>query len=243
MELLVTTDLHKGSRHHMTEQAKKHRDWVADGPDRYTIDLGDATENGTRTSVGDAVYEQTMSPEEQLEAVVEYYRPLKGKVLGVCRGNHGKRTQNASGIDPDKWLAREMGCPYIMNEKVLALTVGDSRWGHQYLVFARHKICNASTPQGVIAAMTKNLGRIPGCDVYLFGHTHSYVYHSQAAMVPDPRHDRCRKIEQHMVTSGSFLEYEDSYAEECPFGIPTDGMALVRLWKTERKVEVERLWL
>ena len=72
-------------------------------------------------------------------------------------------------------------------------------------------------------------------------HTHSWVHHPQTAYRIDARHLKCHEIEQNMITTGSFLDYDGSYAAEKPYGIPTPGMASIRLYRDERRVEVVRL--
>ena len=60
-------DVHLGNPYCMEQEFNKFINETAETPNRYLVIGGDLIENGTRASVGDSVFEQTMTPQEQKE--------------------------------------------------------------------------------------------------------------------------------------------------------------------------------
>jgi hypothetical protein len=241
IEVVGIADLHAGAGTFNEKKALKHRAYVLETPDRKVIDIGDSSENALRDSPGSAVYEQISPPRRQREWVKEYYRPMRGRVLGVCASNHGDRSQRAADISPDELLAEFLDANYIRWEAVLSITVGDSRRGQQYNIFVRHSVGNCTTPASIINALQRKSMRNQGCDVYWTAHAHQFVHHPQVVTIPDPRHKKIKSLTQHLCCSDSFMEYDDSYAEQFNYGRPTPGQVSLRLYRDRHHVEVAQL--
>lgn len=205
------------------------------------IDLGDSTENALRSSPGSSQFQQTCPPREQREWVKEYYRPLRDRVLAVVASNHSDRSDREVDWNPDETLVSFLDCPYIRWEGVLSITVGDSRRGQNYNIFVRHAVSNSSKPAFILNAMLNKSRSIQGCDVYWAAHCHQYIYEPVPTQIPDSRHRKMKRLEQHFVMSDSFMEYEESYAEQHGFAYPTEGQASLKLYRDSHRVEVCRL--
>jgi hypothetical protein len=240
-ELVEVGDLHAGSAHFDEKKALKHRSYILESPDRKVLHLGDGIENALRSSPGSSMFKQKMPPSEQRAWLREYYRPVRERVLGVVAGNHEDRSEREADISADELLVNFLDCPWIRWEAVLSITVGDSRRGQNYTIYTRHAISNSSKPHVVLGAMFNKAKTVQGCDVYTFAHNHMYLYESQLALIPDPRHNRVRKKMQHFVMGDSFIDYEESYAEQHGYPIPNPGQFSLRLYRDTHKVEVVRL--
>jgi hypothetical protein len=240
VELVGIADLHFGHAQHETYKAMKHRDYIAASPDRYCIDLGDPMENTLKSSVGN-VYEQTMRPRDQRDYAYDWYEHIGGKLLGVCAANHGERSMREVDFSPEEWLADKFGAEYIHYQAVLAITVGDSRKGNQYLVHVHHGAGGAMTPGGIILKMQKSVLKMQGCHAYLRGHNHSWVHHVQTAFIPDPRHGKIREMSQHLINSGGFLGYDESYSDAKDYPLPTPGQVSLKMYLNEPRMEVTQL--
>ena len=73
--------------------------------------MGDGGECVTKASKGD-VWEQTLSPGEQLNLLVEHLEPIKEKGLYGIRGNHGHRLYRETGLEWDEELCTRLSLPY-----------------------------------------------------------------------------------------------------------------------------------
>ena len=74
----------------------------------YAIILGDLLNNSTKTSVGD-VYEEELTPMQQVKKAVMMFEPIKHKILGVCSGNHERRSYKMDGVDLLYFMCAELG--------------------------------------------------------------------------------------------------------------------------------------
>lgn len=241
IEIVGISDLHYGSAHFNAKKAEKHRSYILAHPDRKALDLGDGIENGLRSSPGSSVYKQTCPPSEQRAWLKEWYRPMRERVLGVVAGNHEDRSERESDISPDELLVNFLDCPWIQWEAVLSVTVGDSRHGQNYSIYTRHAISNSSKPPVILGAMFNKSRAIQGCDVYWFAHNHMFMSESLPTLTPDARHGKVRERLQHFVMGDSFLDYDQSYAEQHGFPLPNPGQVALRLYRDRHYVEVVRL--
>jgi hypothetical protein len=240
IELVGVADLHFGHAQHQHYKAMKHRDYIAASPDRYAIDLGDPIENALKDSPG-SIYDQRMRPRDQREYAYDWYEPISDRLLGICASNHGERSVRTADFSPEEWLADKFNVQYIRFQAVLAITVGDSRKGNQYLIHVQHGGGGAQTVGGIILKMQKTSIKTQGCHAYLRAHNHQWVHHPQTTFWPDARHGKIRKIVQHLVCSGAHLDYDESYAEGKDYPLPTEGQVSLKLYRDRPCVEVTRL--
>lgn len=79
------------------------------------------------------------------------------------------------------------------------------------------------------------------------GHTHSFSYVQDTATVVDRKRDKMAQIITHHVTTGHYLEYEGSYAEDIGLHAKPCGSSIVTLSHSDsgkpvnKKVTVEFL--
>jgi hypothetical protein len=241
IELVGIADLHYGSAHFLEKKALKHRAYILDDPDRKVIDLGDGTENSIRTSPGSSIFQQTCPPREQRLWVQGYYRPMRERVLAVVASNHSDRSDREVDWNPDETLVAFLDCAYVRWEAVLSITVGDSRHGQNYNICVRHMISNSSKPAVILGAMFSKSRTVQGCDAYWFAHCHQYLYEPLPADLPDSRHKKMRKLEQHFIMSDAFIDFDESYAEQHNYSPPTPGQVSLKLYRDQHRVEVKRL--
>jgi len=202
-------DIHVGSDtcnmeavHAWIDTIKKNR-W-------YVILMGDLMENATLGSVG-AVFEQTMTPQEQLRYCVDMLTPIKDYIIGSVGGNHGARSKKAVGIDPDAIISFELGVPHFGYTAAGRIQVGDAHW----FIVAHHG-AGGGILQGSKLNMIKKLANIyPLADLYMAGHTHADVYGSDRTFDLRMNKGKVYKSQhiRHFSGTGSLLDYEGSYAE------------------------------
>ncbi len=207
--LAVCCDWHLGSHTCDTDAVEQWINTIAK-EGWYVMLGGDLLEMSLKTSVGD-VYEQTMSPMEQIDKAVQLLYPIKDQLLWGVGGNHSQRSVRAVGIDPDLLIARELGCGYSAFQAAGRVQVGEAHWkiglthgaGGGMLIGAKLNTANK------LANVYHNL------DLYLSGHTHADV--SSSDVTKDLSLNKGRVSELRTIRRfsgcGSLLKYEESYAE------------------------------
>lgn len=239
IEIVGAGDLHWGNACFLAKPVAAHRKYVMGSPDRYTIDLGDPVENSLRDSVGAGVYEQTLRPRDQLKEVREYYEGVP--LLGICESNHPDRSVKCADFSPTEYLCDTLRVPYIRYDGILAVTVGNSAKGFTYLLHVRHFVGGAATPEGISRQLRLKSQYVQGCDVHLAAHCHWWTQTVEPVYYPDVRHGKVRMGEKFYSTCSSFLGHSGSYGEGKAYALPAFGMVSIKLYQSERKVEVGRL--
>jgi hypothetical protein len=169
--------------------------------------MGDYMEMGTKDSVGAGVYEQTMQPQEQIEAIVEMFRPLAeaGLLLGMLEGNHEIRPHNTTGIEVVKNICREIGAPYL----------GYSRWnlwyvgGVGYKIYATHGEGAAKKKHTKLKKMLDVADGVASrADLVLIGHMHDIIF--EAVKRVDIDRTKKKKIyeKQYVTLTGHYHDDE-----------------------------------
>ena len=94
--------------------------------DTYVILMGDLIENSSRDSVGTGIYDQLMSPQEQIDGICDLLYPIKDKIILSNRGNHEQRAYRFGGLDVGKTIADKWGCNYSELMAISSVCVGDN---------------------------------------------------------------------------------------------------------------------
>lgn len=146
----------------------------------------------------------------------EFFRPYAKVIAGAIRGNHEARMVNQFGHDPLEPWCDELKIPYLGVSALLRIQVGkrddsNSFWNNYYMAVHHTKGGGGSIGNALNAAVAIEKV-IAGCDVYAGGHNHQLATGTQRRYVPTYSGPVLKKV--HYVSCGSYLDYEDSYAEE-----------------------------
>ena len=101
---------------------------IEQDPNGYVILNGDLINNAIKTSVSDT-YMETMSPEKQIDTLVELFTPIKDRILSIVTSNHEERTWRLVGLDPTRNFAYKLGLSDLYNpvSNILFVSFGKSR--------------------------------------------------------------------------------------------------------------------
>ena len=191
----------------------------------YVIGMGDYMESGLTSSIGDSVYRQNLNPQQQMEIIIELFKPLvkAGLLLGMHDGNHERRIFKTAGIDITKIMCRILKTPYLGYAAFHYLKVGNQR----YDVYSTHGSSGAKLPYTKIKGAL-DIYRYVAAELILMGHVHSLD--SMTAMIYsiDRRDGTIQSMKRHAVLTGHFLEYEGSYAEEHNMMPSRTGVAKIK---------------
>jgi hypothetical protein len=189
------------------EKAQSYLDYALQ-KGQYVIGMGDYLDCATRTSVGSAIYENKINPQEQMEEMIEILRPIAnaGRLIGLLTGNHEERIYNATGFEPTQLMCKALKVPYLGGASYLLLKVGKQ----VYKTYVVHGRSGARLPQTKLLAC-RRLADIATADLYMMGHVHSLE--TNASIYFDSEKGKRIQYTRHFVITGSFLDYENSYAE------------------------------
>ena len=177
--------------------------------DCVVVLMGDLMEAASKTSVGAGWVEQTASPQKQLDALSDVLKPIKSKILINLEGNHEERIWKQSGIRVSKVLSRMLGVPFGGYSAFIKIRVRDNN----YIVHAQHGSSNAWYPHTKLTAAMRTAAHTDA-DLYLYGHTHELLSIKVPRRFLSKRNRTVTTSEKYFVLTGSFLEYEGSYAQK-----------------------------
>ena len=113
--LVIIGCVHSGSKHANFGDFQKYVQLARD-PNTYLLILGDLFENAIPARGEGMVFEQNLTPDEQLDQVESILRPVKHKIIGACTSNHSRRTYKEVGIDLDANLYKRLGVSSVYKE-------------------------------------------------------------------------------------------------------------------------------
>jgi len=160
---------------------------------------------------------QTMSPKKQFKTFKKLFLPfaVKNKIIGCLKGNHEDRYfRKLDGLED--WC-EEWGIKY--NGRHLFF-----RYGGKYF-YVHHPKSSATTTAGRDRIFQK-MRNIRDADVYISAHFHS-LYQDRSF-----RYNKKGDLRPvYFGCSGSYLDYEDSYAEDKLYAPANLGCKLVGIYK------------
>lgn len=218
--------LHVGHKNHDQEKALSYRDYVLNTPDTYAYSLGDDMENAVP---GDEVHnsmmwDSNMHPQEQFEKALEYWEPVvkAGKLLVNHDSNHFWRSEAKTGIS----IAKQMNV--FMKTTAKEAKSRAPEWGQwqamtrlhvgkqTYKVHSWHGSGGAATPEGALRKC-RSQAIVHRADCFLMGHFHRKMI--DEAVYFDWPEGEVKPVEKKQVfgVTGSFLKWENSYAERAGY--------------------------
>lgn len=216
-------DLHLGSPNVDAEKFEGYLDWVKKNK-AYVFLMGDLFDVATLDSATE-VWGQQMSLNNAIKALVEKLKPIKKQIIGAIIGNHEERLVRYANFNPVQNLCDILGVPYCHYSAVLRFRIGEHKHTKinkvspavEYIFFAHHTTGGGSTIGGKINRIAKLNNIFSGADAYLGGHNHSKALGEESVFYLSKNGRGEAKLTQKRVIyidTGSFLTYEDSYAEQ-----------------------------
>lgn len=222
LDILPVGDIHLGSRIHEQELDDMIK-WIEKNRNVYVLLLGDLIEL-RRMSHG--IYTQTMTPDKQVKAIKKKFEKLgkQGRILAYTPGNHENRPIIESGLNPAEDIADYLNAKYMEYSGFVELVINKK---YRYVIYLTHGASGAITKGGKINAMHK-LATTNEADVYCVGHLHDIINDSVVRRVVIDGKVQTRK--QLFVMTGSWMQYEGSYADQKQYPIGKTGCPKIRLF-------------
>lgn len=219
IEIEFFGDLHIGSKRCNYNLINERIERVRNNENVYAVILGDIINNSTKNSVGD-VYEEPLSPMQQIKTATTMFMPIKDKILCVVSGNHCDRSYKESGIDLLHFMCAELGiahrydtisCLTFIRFGSVARKNGSRKMC--YTMYVTHGTGNGGRLVGAKANGLARRGEIVDADIVVTGHTHQAITFRQSSYKVDYQNSSAYEKEQVFVNIASTLGYE-SYAEK-----------------------------
>ena len=218
-------DVHRGDDACNVALFRKVVNTIAEDDIGWWISTGDLLNVALKTSVSDSSKSKPLGKEFDL--LIEELQPIKKRCLGIVDSNHHRRFDRAVGMSLDAVISShvDLQIPYLGKIGVLNVVCDSAAY---YIVL--HHGVGFGRKRGSKANNLEELGDIiPSADVYMEGHTHSYDYFINEVPYIDKKRQLLNYHKAHFATTGHFLNWEDSYAQDFKLRPKPQGVAMVTL--------------
>lgn len=218
--------VHIGHRNADLKMAKRYVDFVKKSKGMALL-LSDNFEN-VIPKKGHMMFDQVLTPQEQLDYGEELFEPIKKQILGLVQGNHSNRTRHEAGIDMDYELAKHLGLKtkYFPNQGFVVAKAGKQN----YAIAFKHGTGFGSNTFGNCIVLMRHF---PAADIAACSHTHEIATSSRGFWTM--KGSKRSRQEVTLVNTGSLLDYP-SYADEANYAPQKKGFAI--LWLNTKTKEV-----
>lgn len=242
IKILPLCDIHLGSKNLNNNLLKEAVRQIKEEDNTFTILNGDLIDMTLKNSVG-SVYENALTPMQQVEQLVDLLEPIKDKILVVSCGNHERRCEKDTSIDVLKLVCSQLGIQdrYASGAWYLYLYFGEKVQGRKapmvYTISGYHG-SGGGRAMGGKANRLVDMSNIAIADLYIMSHTHTPMSTKKCVYLPDYSNKALTLREMHYLMTNSFLEYDNSYGEIAGFHPTSTSLTMAILNGAERKVNV-----
>jgi len=209
IRIIPISDMHIGDSLCNIEAIKKVLEEVKDSDSTFIILNGDLINNGVKNSVSN-VYDEKLTPMEQIVKLCDLLEPVKDKILVIHPGNHEARTYKEDGIDITRIVARQLKIEDRFSDTwwYLYLTLGHGEKGRpvMYTITGVHGYGGGKKSGGKINNLVEMSDKVVA-DIYVMGHTHTPIMTRNTIYIPDYQHRTLVKKDKYYIMTNSFLEY------------------------------------
>lgn len=244
IELHIFADEHIGDAHCDMKRLVQRIEYVQNTPNAYCIMNGDLLDNATKTSIGD-IYNQAISPMDQLSHAVKLFGPIKDKILCITHGNHENRTYKNEGVNLSALIAAQLGLEnrYSSTAAVIFLRFGSPKDFHVkgrkmcYTIYTLHG-SGGGRKEGGKANRLADMASIIDTDIYIHSHTHLPIIMRQAFHRVDYRNSTVALVDKLFVNTAANLNY-GGYGEAGEFKPSSKETPVIYLSGTEKSFKAK----
>ena len=212
-------DIHLGDRNFTKaseEKLKGYIEFIKKTPNAYCILQGDLLNVATRASKT-SPFDQNLDLKEQIDKAVELFKPIKNKILGAVDGNHENRISDFTGYSPTISVCDRLGIDYMKDSAIYIIRMScHSKRDIPRTSFTVYSTHGCGGGKSVGSKMNRVDGMraiVSNCDVYASGHTHMLGCIPTITQVVNTSTGKVEMMRQMLVDTGSFLDWNESYAE------------------------------
>lgn len=239
VKIIPISDVHIGDKLANLKKLKEVLTKIKEEENTYTILNGDMVNVALKNSKSD-VYEDCLSPMEQILELSTLLEPIKDKILVMASGNHEARTSKETNIDISRIVARELGIEdrYSSGMWYLFLQLGAYRNNRpiQYQITGYHGNVGGRKSGGKINRL-EEMSSISIADLYIMSHSHKPIITKGVIYLPEHINKNLIKKELYYLMTNSFVEY-GGYAERLGFSPSNTGITEAELSGRTKKIKL-----
>lgn len=230
--LIPIGDLHRGDRH-LTQRGlgklKGYLDWVQSRPNARIFLMGDILNTASRGSKTNPF--ESLSGDDEYQRAVDLFKPYADQIVGCITGNHEQRMYKDYGFNPLRPFCNELNIPFCGFSAAIKLRVGKRKgskdsYEQVYWGFAHHGAGGGGTLGAALNKKVKLQEIVHGMDFYMAGHDHQLICGTRNILMP--KRDTIVHQRVHYIDTGSFLDWNESYAEEAAMPVSKQGSPRLR---------------
>lgn len=210
IEIIPLGDLHLGDANCDLELIKQRVEKIKNKIGCYTILTGDLINNAIVGSKSD-IYSEQNSPMQQVMEIVKIFYPIRDKILGICCGNHERRTYKTCGVDIMYMIAAHLGLVgiYSSENAVIFVRFGDKK--PTYSIYVMHGSGGGKKAGTKINKLTE-MRDVIDADIFIHSHTHLPAVLKEAYYRVYPQACSVTLVDKLFINTGATLNY-GGYAE------------------------------
>jgi len=233
-EVVFLGDIHYGHPGCDVERVQKMIDYCL-SKNIYVLGMGDYIEAGLRNSVGDSVYMQNLNPQEQMDFVLDVFKPLAdaGLLIGLHIGNHEGRILKETSVNLASLIARMLGVPYLGYACWNIIYVGNQ----SYTIYSLHGSSGSRYVYTKLKALV-DISHNFDADILAMGHVHELADEAILVQQVDKQRKMVIERKKYLLITGSYLKYDDSYAQEKGYPMGKLGSPKVKLFANKYDIHI-----
>ena len=235
--LVPIGDTHIGDKNCDMDLLIRNIEWVKNTPQARVFLMGDIINTATRVSKSNP-FQQIYGTDDQIEVAYKIFSPIQKQIIGGIQGNHEQRLTDFAGYSPTLALCSKLKIPYGGVSTVILLKVGVIK-RTRYFIYAHHTTGGGSTVGGKINRVDALRRLMSNADIYLGGHNHMLGVVPVVTNEIDRGHEFVvRELRQVIVDCGSYVKWQEGYAESKMYPPVKLGSPRIRLDGKHRDVHV-----
>lgn len=227
--LLIAGCFHIGAKSADMEMAHAYVNFIREH-DGFCILLADNHECAVPRKAW-MMFEQNLTPQEQLDYSVELFQPIKRNIKGAVTGNHAWRAYHDAGIEMDKEMMARLGIlhHYFGFQGYIEIPYGTQNYR---VVFAH----GTTSGKNVFSNCDKLNVSYPNADIYAASHNHLLA--STTKQTWQYSGGKLNLKQYYHISTGSLLNYP-LYAGQALYQPQVKGFAIAWLHPDKYQVDVD----
>lgn len=239
IKIVPLFDAHIGSSAFMEKEFKETIKYIQSNDNVYAVIGGDLIDNACLVGKNLGIFDNQLSPMQQIEKAIEYIRPIKDKILGVVSGNHEARSEKVTGLNPMTLICTELGLQnvYRNNLAIIKIKLGKREDDNRatYVLLVHHGV---GTDKSSLNKDKEFINSFEGADIICTGHTHNGKCGQHMKYVVDTHNNKTHQKLITEIVANSFMSDADYALKNMMVGAPHSLISFDLPKKKNKKVTI-----
>lgn len=210
IRIIPLADLHIGAKNCMYKELKETIEYIKNNDNVYFTIGGDLLDNAVLTGKNLGIFDNQMTPIEQVNYAVNMFKDIMDKCLCIIPGNHEDRSEKVTSINPAYLFATQTRKESIYRSSIaiLKINIGKkiNRKGQGrpqcYTILVHH---GTGTSESAIKKDHEFINNFEGIDICTTSHTHNGRVAKFSKYVLNKFSNTVSKKSLAIIISNSFL--------------------------------------